>query len=352
MNKKLIAIAVASVMAAPVAMADIKISGRVAQDLTITDTDGAADDVRGISDSGHTRLQFDGTVGNAYARIALDERLGRGDHAHDTDTPAITAADLPLAADTLTSDKTSTDGKTKRDSYVGYKFGGGTSVQVGRMAGAAKNLEKDPYIATFLETRSTVANSYTGGGYGSSSFIDGLAQLKMKAGAANVTVQFGPAENTGSNNGHIGVGVSGKAGAINYWASYNNGSADGNSLAASYPSQSNIKVGGAMKFGKVKVTLNYTSMDKDAAVAAEGTATDSIFVDANMGLGNGLSVNAGLATRSGDIAADDAQFIRLAVTKKLSKGVKVYGGYTTTDYDDTSKNADTSEFGVGMLVKF
>jgi len=349
MNKKLIAIAVASVMAAPVAMADIKISGRVAQDFTITDVDGADNDARGISDSGHTRLQFDGTAGNAYARIALDERLGRDSHLHDTnlDDPLTLTVD-----ESEKTDKTSSYNGTKRDSYVGYKFGGGTSVQVGRMAGAAKNLEKDPYIATFLETRSTVANSYTGGGYGSSSFIDGLVQLKMKAGAANVTVQFGPAENTGSNNGHIGVGVSGKAGAVNYWLSYNNGSADGDSTAANYPSQSNIKLGGAMKFGKVKVTLNYTSMDKDAAAAAEGTATDSIFVDANMGLGNGLSANVGFATRSGDVSADDATFIRLAVTKKLGKGVKVYGGLTTTDYDDASTKADTSEFGVGMLVKF
>ena len=352
MNKKLIAIAVASVMAAPVAMADIKISGRVAQDFTITDTDGAANDKRGISDSGHTRLQFDGTSGNAYARIALDERLGRGDHAHDTDTPAITAADLPLAADTLTSDKTSTDDKTKRDSYVGYKFGGGTSVQVGRMAGVAKNLEKDPYIATFLETRSTIGNSYTSSRFGSSSFIDGIVQLKMKAGAATVAVQFGPAEYANDNNGHIGVSVAGKAGAVRYWASYNNGSADGDSSAATYPSQSNIKLGGEMKFGKVKASLNYTSMDKDAAVAAAGTATDSIALAANMGMGNGLSANVAFATRSGDVAADDATFIRLAVTKKLGKGVKVYGGYTTTDYDDASAKADTGEFGVGMLVKF
>ncbi len=327
MNKKLIAIAVASVMAAPVAMADIKVSGMIAQDFTIIDTDGVADDVRGISDSGFGRLQFDGTAGNAYARIALDERLGREGTGNSDD-------------------------KTKRDSYVGYKFAGGMSAQAGRMAGVAKNLEKDPYIATFLESRSTIANSHTHVRFGSSSFIDGVAQLKMKAGAANVAIQFGPAENANDNNGHIGVGVSGKAGAVNYWLSYNNGSADGDSSLVTYPSQSNIKLGGAMKFGKVKVTLNYTSMDKDDAVAVEGSATDSIFVDANMGMGNGLSANIGFATRSGDVNADDATFLRLAVTKKLNKGAKVYAGYTTTDYDEASAKADTSEVGVGMVVKF
>jgi hypothetical protein len=344
MNKKLIAIAVASVMAAPVAMADIKISGRVAQDFTITDTDGATNDKRGISDSGHTRLQFDGTAGNAYARIALDERLGRGDHTHDVDVTS--------GATDEESTKTSTDDKTKRDSYVGYKFGGGTSVQVGRMGGVAKNIEKDPYIATFLETRSTVANSYTNARFGSSSFVDSVAQVKMKAGAATIAVQFGPAEYANDNNGHIGVAVTGKGGPVSYWASYNNGSADGDSSAATYPSQSNIKIGGKMKFGMATVGLNYTSMDKDGTVGTAGNATDSIAVDGNFDLGNGMSANVGVAVRSGDVAADDAEFIRLAVMKKLNKSASIYGGYTTTDYDATSSSADTSEVGVGMLVKF
>ena len=223
------------------------------------------------------------------------------------------------------------------------------SLQAGRMAGAAKNLENDPYIATFLETRSTIANSYTGGGYGSSSFINDIFQLSMKAGGAKVKVQFGASENTDSNNGHIGLGVSGKAGGVNWWASYNNAGADGDSSAATYPSASNIKVGAAMKFGKAKVTLNYTSMDKDDGSGA-GEATDSIFLDANIGMGNGMSANIGYATRSGDLPADDATFLRLAVTKKLSKGVKIYAGYTATDNDGS--DGDTSEVGAGMLVKF
>jgi len=324
MNKKLIAIAVASVMAAPVAMADIKISGRVGLDFTSKSSDNTAvEDSLALSDSGHTRLQFDGTMGNAYARIALDERYARD----QTDANAV-----------------------KRDNYLGYKWGS-TSLQAGRMGGAAKNIEKDPYIGTFLETRSTVANSYTGGGYGSSSFINDVVQLAMKAGSAKIKIQFGPTDKANSNNGHIGASVAGKAGAVNYWASYNNGSADGNGSLTSYPSQSNIKAGGAMKFGKVKVSLNYTSMDKDGAVGANN-ATDSIFIDANMGFGNGLSGNLGYGTRSGDVAADDAEFIRLAVMKKINKGTSVYGGYTTTDYDAASASFDTDEFGVGMVVKF
>ncbi|MCW8986451.1 MAG: porin [Gammaproteobacteria bacterium] len=323
MNKKLIAIAVASVMAAPVAMADVKISGRVGLDFTTLDTDGVANDVRDVTDNAATRIQFDGTVGNAYARIARDMRGG---------------------------------GEAARDQYYGYKLDNGMTVQLGRMATAGKNAEKDPYITSFLETRGTVANSATANKYSSNSFVDNLVQLSMKAGDAKIKIQYDPTEYSGigaanANSGHIAVGVSGKAGGVNYHVSYNNGAADQDNTAASYNSQSNIKVGANMKFGMAKVALMYTSMDKGGATAANN-ATDSILVTADMDLGNGLSANVGLATRSGDVAADDAEFMRLAVMKKLNEGTSVYAGYTSTDYDAASANADTSELGVGMIVKF
>lgn len=324
MNKKLIAIAIATAMAAPVAMADVKISGRVGIDFTTKDTDGAANDVRDVKDNAASRFQIDATAGKAYARMAWDARK-----------------DKALA---------------QRDNYLGYKLDGGMSIQAGRMATAAKNAEKDPYITTFLETRGSIANSYTANYFASNAFVDNLVQVAFKAGSAEIKVQYDPTEYApnvpnGNQSGHLAIGASGKAGAVAWHASYNNGSADGDNTAASYPSQSNIKLGGSMKFGTVKASLNYTSMDKDGAVGVDN-ATDSIFVDANMGLGNGLSANVGFGTRSGDVAADDATYMRLAATKTLSKGVKVYGGYTTTDYDTASANADTSEVGVGMIVKF
>ena len=329
MNKKLIAIAIASVMAAPVAMADIKISGRVGVDFTSKGSDNpTVEDSLALSDSGHTRLQFDGTAGNAYARLALDERYGR-----DRNGTGGTE-----------------DNRTKRDQYLGYKWGS-TSLQAGRMAGAAKNIEKDRYIGTFLETRSTIANSYTASAYGSSSFINDILQLGFKAGPTKIKLQFGPTDKANSNNGHIGASITGKGGSVNYWLSYNNGSADGNGSLATYPSQSNLKVGAAMKFGKVKVSLNYTDMDTDGAPATAGVATDSLSLGADMSFGNGLSGDITYATRGGNVAADDADFLRIALMKKLGKKVAIYGGYTSTDFDAVG-SFDTDEFGVGMVVKF
>jgi hypothetical protein len=296
-------------------MADVKISGRVGGDLTITSTDNAAD-VTTFADKGATRLQFDGTAGNAYARIALDERLGR---------------------DNATAGSYS---RTKRDNYLGYKFGGGTSAQFGRMQNAGKNVEKDPYITTFLETRSSIATPNAGGSnYASNSFVDHLVQVKMKAGAATVTVQYDLGDNSPSspNPGHTGISVTGKAGPVNYWVAYNNGKAD----ATVGNDQSNMKFGGSMKFGAIKGSINFTSSDDN------GTEKDAILLMADMGLGNGVSANFSYATLD---AAEDATWMRLAVTKKLSKGVKVFGGYTATDYDGAT--ADFTKIGAGMIVKF
>ena len=319
MNKKIIAIAIATAMAAPVAMADIKVSGRVGGHLVNTDTDGGTTSM-GFDDNGQTRLQFDGSAGDAYARIALDERLTRDQTNYNA---------------------------VFRDQYIGYKFGGGASFQFGRMATAGKNVEKDPYIATFLETRSTIANPATSSKYASSSFVDHIIQGKFKAGAAKIAVQYdvGDSSAYSPNEGHYAIAVTGKGGPVNYWFALNNGSASGPGGSTPGNDDTNMKLGASMKFGKVKATFNYVSADNDGA---EQTAITAL---ADVGLGNGLSMNAGIAVRSGDVAADDATWFRVAVAKKLNKNATVYGGYTTTDYE-VGGGADFSKIGAGMTVKF
>ena len=318
MNKKIIAIAIATAMAAPVAMADMKISGRVNKQVVITDIDGGTS-ARDTNDSGHTRLVFDGTAGDAYARIGLDERVGR----------SLTGA--------------------KRDNYVGYKFGGGMSLQVGSMGNSGKNIEKDALIATFLETRSAVATVNPSSKYASSSFVEDVAQLKMKAGPATVKVQLGlNASDTttgATNEGYTAFSVTGKAGAVKYWVAYNNDSGDQGLNGGS--DDTNTKIGATMKFGKVAATLNYETRDDD------GVSNEAITIRANMGFGNGLKGYAGMAMASGDAGASaDATWLRLGVSKKLNKNASIYAGYTSTDYDAASANADFSKIGAGMTVKF
>jgi len=296
MNKKIIAIAIAAAMAAPVAMADVKMSGRVNAQYGIVSVDGAATDPMGrLNDSGQGRFQIDAKSGNAYARWAIDTRYGRDRNTTSLDT----------------------DQRTNRDSYVGYKFGG-VKIQYG---------------------------------LGSSSFVDDVFQLATKVGGAKLKIQANFDDTSGStsstNEGHIGVSIAGKAGPVRYWAGYNTGSADGAGGATPANDDSNIKVGGEMKFGSVKVALNYTVADNN------GVGNDNILLMAGFGLGKGMSVDAGYGMASADGgSAGDTVWMRLALNKKLDKGVNVYAGYTATDFDAASANADFSVLGAGMTVKF
>lgn len=351
MNKKLIAIAVASVMATPVMAADLKISGRLNQQFTSLSTDAATDtDVLDYSDNGHQRLQFDVKAGNAYGRMAYDARESKN-----------------LA---------------NRDMYVGYKFGA-ASIQFGRMGNAGKNIEKDPLIATFLEVRTSAASA-TGAGsaYDSNGFVSDIAQFATKAGGVDIKVQLGLSDNDATagpgatNQGHVGVALSGKAGGVRWFVSNNNGNADQGDVAA-VAAQAEVpnaaapvgelgtpavaasaavanddsvtKFGASMKFGKVNTALTFKSAENNAA------EWESITLRANMGFGNGLTgyfgYSAATAKASAAAADVDVTWYRLAVAKKLNKNTTFYGGYTATDVDVTGAT-DTSEIGVGMTIKF
>lgn len=329
MNKKIIALAIAAAMTAPVvAMADAKMSGRVNAQYGIVSVDGATDDPQGrLNDSGQGRFQIDATSGSAYARWAIDTRYGRDRNGASSDF-----------------------GRTNRDSYVGYKFNG-FKLQYGRMGGAQKNIEKDPYIATFLQVRNNQATeAATGAKFGSSSFVDDVFQLSTKVGGGTLKVQLNADDKSGStsstNEGFTAFSYVGKASAVRYWVSYNTGSSDGANGGTPANDDTNTKFGASMKFGKIKTTLNYTTASND------GVDNEVVLIMAGMGLGNGLNADAAIALASGDAGASaDATTFRIAIRKKLSKGVTAYAGYASTDYD-TAGPADRSTLGAGMTVKF
>lgn len=355
MNKKLIAIAVASVMATPVMAADLKISGRINQQFTSKTTDATASstDVLDYSDDGHQRLQFDVKAGNAFGRYALDLREGR----------------------------LGSTGSAERDKFIGYKFGA-NSIQFGRMANAGKNIEKDPFIATFLGVRSTAASatgSSTLNAYDSNGFISDIAQFSTKVSGVAIKVQLGLSDNdaaTGpgaTNQGHVGISATGTAGGVRWFISQNNGTADQGDVAAvaaaaAVPAvpgdagkaavaasaavtndDSITKVGASMKFGKVKTSLAFKSAEDN------GAEHEVIVLRANMGFGNGLTGYFGYATATSKASAAatdvDSTWLRLAVAKKLNKSTTFYGGYTATDVD-VAGATDTSEIGVGLTIKF
>ena len=325
MNKKIIAIAIAAAMSAPV-MADVKVSGALGGDMTSNNSEyrtAATGEVTTngetsitFNDNGMSQINFIATEGDSYGKLGLN--VGPGSKSK-------TAVKQQGNGDTV-----SAAGPVYRDYFIGHKLGGGMKFQFGNMSGALKNMEKDPYIATFLQLRSSPGLTQTSSAYGSSSFVHNLLQFSMKAGPADVTVQYDATKNVNSstNEGHTAVGVKGKAGPVAYFAGFNNGTSGEKAAKA----QSNVKLGGSMKFGAIKATLVYTTSDTGAT---NGKAAATAIM-ADMGMGNGLAINAAYGMKDDDVDTKDANWMRIAVSKKLSKKSTVYGGYTSTKVKDKS----------------
>ena len=332
MNKKIIAIAIASALTAPVAMADVTVSGRFAGEL-INNNDAAAkypevagDATTNFQDGGANTLAFTASSGNVYGKMGLNVGPEAG---------AATAEFAP----------------TYRDFYIGYKFGA-ASLQFGTMNGAIKNLEKDMFIATFLQTRGTFAEAATGvivagpGGatkkytYGSSGYVSNIIQYKGKVGGGTLIAQYNPTSDMNDyfdpDEGHMGVSYAGKASGINYYVGYNNGVGNDHDGVT----QSNMKLGGSMKFGAVKAGLNYTSADND------GFKWTAVAIDATMGLGNGLSANVNYGMSSGDL---EGTTTRVAINKSLAKNANIYAGIQT---NAPEVGDDATEVGLGLGISF
>jgi hypothetical protein len=292
MNKKVIAMAIAATMAAPMAAqaGDTKVSGRVAGAIVSMDT--GAGGVIGMADYGQGRLVFDYTDESGFfARYGVDIRLGRTGLGED------------------------------RDQYVGMKLGGG-KLMLGRVGGVTKNLEKDPFIATFLELRN---GAVKGGAYGSASFINQNIQYKAKMGGMNVGVEYILSDAaTGADNGHYGVAISSE-GDMRWYVGMNNGNGSG---AAN---QSYTKAGIKMAMGGMDVVVGYDTDGVD----------DRIHAGVRMDMAGGM-LDVTFADKGATVADS---YTRIAFQKKASKMASWHAGYVI--------NSGTGDgFGVGVIVKF
>ena len=326
MNKKIIAIAIASAMAAPAAMADVTVSGAFYGEILSLNAEaanGSYNEANGQStmtfaDGGKNTLAFTATSGNVYGKMGLN--VGPGSAAPSGDFQP-----------------------TYRDFFIGYKLGGDASIQFGTMNGAVKNLEKDAYIATFLQSRGTYADAVTAGKYGSSSYVSNVIQYKGKVGNGTLIAQYNPnsdvADAFNNDEGHMGISYAAKAGGVSYYVGYNNG-AGGD---ATTTDDTNMKIGASMKFGSIKAGLDYSTADT-------GTADETaIAVNATMDLGNGMSANVLMGSTTASAGGNEGTYTRLAVTKSLAKNASIYAGYANHNPDGGDA---ATIIGIGMGVKF
>jgi hypothetical protein len=371
MNKKILATAIGAAMVAPLAAhADIKVSGRVAADVVSLPSGGGSIG-SGITfgDWGQGRLQFDGSSDSGlYARVAVDTRslFFKTTSVTTTGQSGVVYGGAYFPGNYyspyvgFTNYTYAGTGLAPRDIYFGYKGSWG-SVQVGRMAGAVKNLEKDPFIATFLELRN---NAYRGGALGSSSFMDNVVQYANTFGDTSIKLQYDPIDDSTLAGSLGGSGSYQPFGFIGAYTNFTDGNSLNGAMAASLTSKisganvfigynnngnfggSYYKLGGNMTFSGIKVSLGYQNLDNGA-----GSTTSNFIVGGEMNLGGGQLVDVTYSDKGSD---GTNAFYRIAYMKKMSGG-DFHVGYVNNGGKNNSAGINPGNqgmFGAGVTVKF
>jgi len=293
MNKKILSLAVAAAIAAPVAaQADVSVNGAVERDLYQDSTTTAS--LNG-NDFGTSKLEFNVKDGDAFAKVAFDIRPSG------------------FGGTTMPS----------REQFAGVKVGG-VAISVGRLPNAYnKGTKVDTMTANFLEARNN-----KGGVSKVPSFESGMLGVGGKAGDVSYQVNYGVADTT---NARLQAGVNFKAGPASVGVGYYSDSSGNTSYGIS----------GKMKFGDIAVAAVFENTDGrwlGSTGSTTGTSDNVIFADVSMPMGNG-TVGLGLGSNS-----DQSQtFTRVSYVMKMGAASVIIGG--------RSADGDTRT-GVGLKVAF
>ena len=324
MNKKILSLAVAAAVAAPMAaQADVSVNGTVSRDMYMDSTaKGGSGGLVG-GDAGTSKLEINVKSGDAFAKAAWDIRAAAMPGSHQAYAPTTGAA--TTASGTTTSTAT-LYGMPAREQYAGIKTGG-LSITIGRLASAyAGTLKVDTMTANFLESRARA-----GGVTKVASFNSGMLGFSGSAGDVGYNIQYGPAyvDFYGYSDNPIEAGVTFKAGDVGLGLGYQSDKS-GNATAG---------ISAKMKFGDIAVGASY---ENDAggygAGCTAGTACNLVFADVAMPMGSGTL---GLGLGSNTDAS--TSFARLSYQMKMDAAKVTIGG--------SSADGDT-RIGAGMAVSF
>lgn len=338
MNKKLIALAVAAGMAAPMAAnAAPTVYGHLQAEYTSYDNGGNTADQDQIDDNKRGRL---GVKGN--------EDLGNG-------LQAIYKFEFQVE----TTEGNVDDGD--RNSYVGLKGGFG-SVKLGALKSPYKyfgGVKHDAFVTTAMQARDGNGGMYREEGamsakFGSHSFLKNSIGYQNKFGNVDVWAVYQMGENatqTTSATDNLVAGVRLNMGAFEVFAA----TADEDKVGT------RTKFGGAWESGPHKIMAQMESQDDDAAngtdVDVSPTATnladdsDAMYAAYNFTMGANT-----IALQWGNIdfdraAANDVDYTAIGVIHKFSKTTRVFAGYRTTDVDGGDAS-DVDALTAGLRIDF
>ncbi len=248
-----------------------------------------------------------------------------------------------------------------RESWVGMKGGFG-EIKAGRIKSPYKyigGVKYDPFTTTYLEARKSGGS--LGGAWGQNSFWDTSISYKGKWGNLSAWAIYGLDSGDGTNNwikDTTKTGASDAPGAkgdyalgVKYgtkkWEVF--GLTESNPVADSSGNDwSANKVGGQMKFGMHTINAQYESISNSTGSNLD---EEYIFVGYRLKMGkNILLVNYG--TRDSDTNTNDTDYAAIGLIHRFSKKTRVFTGYRVSDKTDSTTANELKVLTAGLRIDF
>ncbi|MCP4700123.1 MAG: porin [Gammaproteobacteria bacterium] len=338
MNKKILAVAIAAAIAAPltpmVAQADLKLKGTVQAEFGnhSNDADGGDDEMR--NDGGSGAMQNGGP--NALD-FKFEENFPNG---------GLTAfGTVGFVFNTSTA-----GGLSDRDTFVGLK-GSNAHFAIGRKQGLYKTVNTgfknksnmDPFYGTGIQTRNSGGGQTGGSPFSHSSRVNDVLEFGFKGGDFSAGVQYVADEQGNDADGSFLVSARYDNKKLVAYAAYASMEPGGDA-----DNLRNIQLGVQSSFGGLKIGLQYEDAEMGTLSGNEGKyllGTLAYRVD-------NVTVATWIGAFEDDVLEDNDSALSYSVGAKyhFSKRTFAYGGYHKTDGD--TGLPEWSSFLVGLRHKF
>jgi len=351
MKKTLIATAVAAVMAAPAAMADITLGGQLQAEIVNASGDGVKD--------GEGLYMSDGWEGGKQNGGNASTFFIKGNHDIGNGLTGLYKLNFNLKSGDAVDDIAG------RDAFIGLKGGFGT-VLLGKLNTPYKSstVKWDPFFATFMQARGNGGMS----GAGHNGYADNVVAYANQFGPATVVAAVALDESNdspkdGDTDGDhaLTASVNVPIGPVELALAYIDTAGYGAFLDLDEDGKKDPGIDGTNNIEAIKFGLKYGGGDVSPLTLAAhyetidvggDAAFDQIFATAGYQFGaNTVSLNAGIKQPE---KGDDGEYYALGLNHAFNKSVSALIGVSKSDDQDGDSKADddVTLAGLSMRVKF
>jgi predicted porin len=335
MSKKLLSVAIAAAMAAPLAaQAEIKLSGTIQAEIGSIELNGGSIPDEQVNDTNDSSGALYGGGPNKL-RFDFSEDLGGGLKAFGM---------VDQSFNTTNDDKIF----GARERFVGLKGSSGPYFRIGRIQGAYKTTPKiDTFYGTTGQMR--IGGGESSGKWGHGGFVDNVAELGFSGGGFKVALQ-GIFEEKDGEDGSMLANASYSNDMFTVYGGYSK-----NEALEEY--NTNYKVGGKVSFGGLGLGLQYEDVEMNSAtlfsLRPDSGMGQYVAGSATYGLGSViLSGWVAQFSPEDDVLGEDALSFAVGAIYAFSKKTIAYAAYHSVDSDYEDDTGDISGFAAGVRHSF